>query len=168
MVANIEKNELSRVFVNWVIKERGHRIRNFRGLRGGRGVWSRRRAKATCGGVRGKKLKSGGRKWKRKKEVCFKETKWMAQSEQLTKVPHKIVRQNKEAARVEDIESRQRSKRNLGRRDDNVSGRSGEGGKRVGGSRSRAEKRAHRGREESTGKKVEPPTDKNQDKKVKR
>ena len=147
MVANVEKNELSRVFVNWVIKERGHRIRNFRSLRGGRGVWSQRRAKAKCSGVRGEKLKSGGRKWKRKKEVCFKETKWMVQSEPLTKVSHKIERDNKGAARVEDTESRQRTKRNKGRRDDSVSGGSGEGGKRVGGSRSRADKRAHQGKD---------------------
>ena len=67
-------------------------------------MWDRRRAKARCSGVRSKKLKSGGRGWKGKKEVCFKESNRMVRDEQLTKVPHEIVRQNKEAARVADSE----------------------------------------------------------------
>ena len=77
--------------------------------------------------------------------MCFKEMKWMVQSEPLPKVSHKIEGDNKGAARVEDTKGRQGTERNKGRRDERVSGGSGKG-ERIGGSRSRTEKRAHQGK----------------------
>ena len=94
--------------------------------------------------MRGKKLKSGGRRWKRREEVCFKEMKWMVQSEPLPKVSHKIAGENKGAARVEGTEGRQGTEGNKGSRDERVSGGSGKG-ERVGGRRGRTENRAHQG-----------------------
>ena len=119
-------------------------------------MWSRRGAKSKCSGVRGKKLKSGGRRWKRREEVCFKEMKWMVQSEPLPKVSHKIAGENKGAARVEGTEGRQGAERNKGSRDGRVCGGSGKG-ERVGGSRGRTEKRAHQGKAGRTREEVGTP-----------
>ena len=77
--------------------------------------------------------------------MCFKEMKWMVQSEPLPKVSHEVAGENKGAARVECTEGRQGAECNKSSSDERVSGGSGDG-ERVGERRGGAEKRAHQGR----------------------
>ena len=113
-------------------------------------MWRRRGAKSQCSSVKGERLKSRGRKWKRREEVCFEEMKWMVPSEPLPKESHEVVRENEGAARIESTEGRKGVERNKSSRDERVSGGGGNG-ERVGVRRGGVEKRAHREEPEEQG-----------------
>ena len=88
--------------------------------------------------------------------VCFKKSKWVVNREQLTKVPHEIVRENNDATSVNHRNGQRGFKRRVGERNKSARGGSGGSGGRERRGRRNAVLSAHRGNEVAGKQEAEP------------